>query len=259
MGKTYRIIQISDLHLLKLRYESNTGIPPAYVLEAILRQIRTLDPIPSAIILSGDISDAFYPDSYYLMDRMMMPMELPYYWLPGNHDEVTVMAQLESQLSVENDKCFQLGNRNIILLNSVIPDDMAGRLSPESLQFLVDSLAANPGMPTMLFLHHHPVWVVEKLEPYKLLNANALFDILEVHPQVEAVFFGHVHVVSETLHAGVRYLSCPPACFPYRQIDTHTKHMIPGYRIIDWDDSGAWNSQVKLLPLEPILAQLNEK
>ncbi|HAA14751.1 MAG TPA: hypothetical protein DCE41_24895 [Cytophagales bacterium] len=252
MGTLHRIVQISDLHLLKLRYEVHKGIPPAETLRSILREVGRLDPLPDAIILSGDISDAGYVDSYYLIDRILMPLEIPYYWIPGNHDDVTVMSQMEKQLSVEKDKFFRLGGRNVVLLNSVIPDEVAGSLSKNALSTLNHQLTEYSDAPSLIFLHHHPVMVVEKLEPYKLLNAQELFDILDEHPQVEAVFFGHVHVVLETLHAGVKYMSCPPSIFNFTEINRITRYSLPGFRLIEWETGGDLQSSVHLLPEEEV-------
>lgn len=257
MGLPYRIVQISDLHLLKLRYEVNMGIPPALTFQQILREIKRLEPAPKAIVLSGDISDAFSADSYYLVDRMMIPMELPYYWIPGNHDDVTSMTQLARQLSVEDVKSFQLGNRNVVLLNSVVPDEMHGRLSSESLQHLRDSLQEHQEMPSFVFLHHQPIDVNHIVDPIKLQNSEALFQILEAHPQVQGVFFGHMHIVVERVHAGVKYLSCPPSIFPFREVDSRSKYMMPGFRVIDWGENGDWESTVHHLDVEPMLQKLN--
>ncbi|MEL6538080.1 MAG: metallophosphoesterase [Bacteroidota bacterium] len=252
MGGLHRIVQISDLHLLKLRYEVNKGVPPGETLRSILREVSRLDPFPEAIILSGDISDAGFVDSYYLLDRIMMPLEVPYYWIPGNHDDATVMSQMEKQLSVEKDKFFQLGGRNIILLNSAIPDEMYGQLSKRDLDMLNRQLKEYSEYPSLIFVHHHPVYVMDKLEPYKLLNADDLFDILDEQPRVEAVFYGHVHVVKETIHRGVKYLSCPPAIFHYSEIDRYSRYSLPGFRLIEWEEGGELKSSVHLLAEEEI-------
>ena len=251
MGKKHRIVQISDLHLLRLRYEVHRGIPPALTFRKILDAVQDLDPAPRAIILSGDISNAGYPDSYYLVDRLLMPMEIPYYWLPGNHDDATIMSQMEQNLSVERSKCFELGGRRIVLLNSVIPDQVYGRLSPHELHFLRESLKED--IPAIIFVHHHPINKVPKLKDYMLLNANEMFGLLEEHPQVEAVFFGHTHVVYDAIHHGVKYYSAPPSVFDHPEINKITRHSLPGFRVIEWEDNAPLETTVHHIDISELL------
>lgn len=255
MSHPYRIVQISDLHLLKLRYERNAGVPPALTFQEILNDIRTLDPEPHAVILSGDISDAFSGESYFLVERMMIPLEIPYYWIPGNHDDVTLMSMMEKQLSVHSDKVFDYGGRRWVLLNSVVTDEVFGRLNQSQLDLLRKALEESPDTPTMIVMHHQPIFVNDRVEDIKLQNDHDFFSILDDHSQVQGVFFGHIHILHESERNGVKYMSSPPSVFPYEEINSITKHMVPGYRVFDYDAEGNWETKVRYLDIDKILVE----
>jgi 3',5'-cyclic-AMP phosphodiesterase len=59
----------------------------------------------------------------------------------------------------------------------------------------------------------HPVEMRSRwLDTVGLANADALFGIVDRHPQVRGIAFGHVHQALDTVRNGVRILATPSTC-----------------------------------------------
>src|SRR3712207_3184435 len=107
------------------------GCITADTLQAVLDQLSQVQPQPDLLLMTGDLSQDETPASYqYLIDRIS-PLEIPAYWIPGNHDIPAVMAQVLNSELVSPEKCFQKAGWNYILLNSAQPNRVEGELLPE--------------------------------------------------------------------------------------------------------------------------------
>ncbi|MEZ6073555.1 MAG: metallophosphoesterase [Pirellulales bacterium] len=77
----------------------------------------------------------------------------------------------------------------VLVLDSLLyVNQVAGLLGKAQRQWLTDFLSGAPPKPTVLFVHH-----TLGDGDGELLDADRLFDIIEPHQQVKAVFYGHSH------------------------------------------------------------------
>jgi 3',5'-cyclic-AMP phosphodiesterase len=159
------------------------------------------------------------------------------------------MEQSLTVLPFMADKSFGQDAWRFLLLNSQIPGEVPGHLSSATLDWLQLELAAYPNQPTTIAFHHPPLSInTEWLDSSALQNPDDLFQVLDRHPQVKLVLFGHIHQEVEQVRSGITYLGCPSTCFQFaRDHQTFTLDVdrYPGFRILDLAADGSWSSEVR--------------
>jgi Icc protein len=136
-------------------------------------------------------------------------------------------------------KAFEQGGVRFLLLDSVLPGKVEGRLAADQLDWLNRELAAHPGRPTWLFLHHQPLPIyIRWLDALGLQNQEEFLSILARHPQVEAVCYGHVHQVRRWRYRGVLFMSVPALAFQFSPVSQEAEITLetPGFRRVEIRD-----------------------
>ncbi len=244
-----RVIQLTDIHLFATSDQALMGIATRASLLPIVAQIAQVQPAPHFLLLTGDLSQDGSPESYRQLVELLQPLNLPIYWLPGNHDCFEVMERSLTIAPFRADKSFTQSGWQFLLLNSQIPGDVPGHLSSTTLEWLQLELAAHPERPTTIAFHHPPMSLnTEWLDSSALQNPEELFQIVDRHPQVKLVLFGHIHQEVEEVRSGVTYLGCPSTCFQFardHQNFTLDIDQYPGFRILDLGADGSWRTEVR--------------
>lgn len=240
-----RIAQVTDLHLFAKSGQCLLGMPTLRSLQALIEQLRQLDPQPDLLLLTGDLSQDGTIASYDRLQSLLSPLQIPTYWLPGNHDCIEAMERSLTQFCPE--KAFTQGGWRFLLLNSQDPGCVHGRLSIETLHWLDRQLAEHPTLPTVVSLHHPPFAVNSTwLDTSTLQNAVELFSVLDRYPQVKLVVFGHIHQEFQHQRNEVTFLGTPSTCIQFaRESDEFALGQEPpGFRLIELYSDGTWMSQV---------------
>jgi Icc protein len=246
-GAPARLIQITDTHLGPATGETllglNTDVSLADVLALIEREQAEVD----ALVCTGDV--ATNPDnSCYLryIDTIRGYFDCPHGWLPGNHDIAALMRQIDHPHKPAM-RTMQVGGWLLVLLDSSVAGQVHGAFSDSELQFLQQSLSANPGVPTLVFLHHQPVKVgSEWIDHYQVHNHEAFFAVLDAHPQVKAVSWGHVHQDFTLTRGQQLLLATPSTCVQFKPDSSHfaLDAAMPGYRWFDLYPDGRLETSV---------------
>jgi Icc protein len=242
------IAQLSDTHLFADEQQTLVGLPTARSLQAVLEQLQTLQPQPDLLLLTGDLSQDETKASYQQLHTLIAPLNIPTYWLPGNHDQIEIMQQVLDTPPLSTQKSFQQGGWNFILLNSAVPGCVYGQLSAEDLAGLEQQLQTLGDRPTLLALHHPPLPIASDwMDDINLHNAAALFAVLERHPQVKLVLFGHIHQEFDQLYQGVRYLGAPSTCVQFKPKSRSfaVDELKPGFRLLTLYADGTFTTDVK--------------
>jgi Icc protein len=154
-----------------------------------------------AVVVSGDISQdhsiAAYEILRDLCQRYLGTTAVA--WLPGNHDELAALQSCYGQAPFVVEKHLQLGDWQLLLLNSKGPTP-AGLMSQTHLAQLHKLLQQLPSAsPVAVFCHHHLLPLGCYIDIHKMANGEALLALLSGFEQVRCISHGHVHQQRETL------------------------------------------------------------
>ena len=242
------MVQLSDCHLFADTQGKLLGLNTQFSLDKVLELIRGEQPSPDLILATGDLSqDASY-ESYQRLEQALSAFPAPVYWLEGNHDKPAPMLQaLDCHRERISPCVLEIGNWTIIMLDSTIPGEVPGDLFDEDLKFLDDALANARGEHLMVCLHHHPVpmkcaW----LDTQVVGSAEQFFAVIDRHPRVRAIIWGHVHQEYDDLRNDVRLLAVPSTCvqFKPKSDDFAVDDTNPGYRWLDLYPDGRIDTAV---------------
>jgi 3',5'-cyclic AMP phosphodiesterase CpdA len=152
------------------------------------------------MVITGDLVDFGRADEYAHLRKLLSPLPMPYYLLPGNHDErgalraaFTDHAYLRQwqpyiQYAIDD---WPL---RIVAIDTVIPGEGGGRLDAERLAWLDRMLAAAHDKPTVVLMHHPPFpTLIGHMDRIGLEGSDALAAVIKRHPQVERILCGHLH------------------------------------------------------------------
>jgi Icc protein len=142
----------------------------------------------------------------------------------------------------------------LLFLDSTIPGETGGHLNPGQLIDLEATLAENPGLPTLICLHHQPVPVGSQwIDSIGLNNSAEFFEVVDRHPQVRGLLCGHVHQQYDGKQAHIRLMATPSTCIQFvaGQDDFAIDHCPPGYRWLALLPDGQIRSGVELLAEMP--------
>lgn len=188
---------LSDTHISADRTDSQRGMNPWENLGAIMPAVIAAR--ADGLILNGDAArrDGQVAD-YMELKPLLAPAAAtaPVYIGMGNHDDRDnfhkVFAE-DAGKSALNGKCVLVIEHpllRVLMLDSLLyVNKVAGLLGQAQRKWLKDYLEQHTDRPVVVFVHH-----TLGEGDGDLLDADRMFAILEPHPQVKAVFYGHSHV-----------------------------------------------------------------
>ncbi|MGL5058364.1 MAG: 3',5'-cyclic-AMP phosphodiesterase [Microcoleus sp.] len=243
-----RVAQITDTHLFAELDREWKGISTARTLQVVLDRLQQIQPPPEILLLTGDLSQDETPESYHRLVSLIAPLEIPAYWIPGNHDNIPIMADILNRPPIYPEKSFQLGNWQFLLLSSVEPGCSGGLLSAESLQWLDSQLQQTGDRPVIIALHHHPLPIeCEIMDGMMLQNTDEFFAIVDRYPQIKIVLCGHIHQEFYQQRNGVSYLGTPSTCLQLlpKSHPIEIDRIPPGFRLLDLACDGTWETIIE--------------
>jgi Icc protein len=245
------ISQVTDIHLFAEENHHLLGMPTTKSFQAVIERLQDLQPEIDILLLTGDLSGDGMAASYENLQNLLNPLQIPSYWLPGNHDCAIVMNEILNLGMFSRRKSFERGNWNFILLNSTLPGCVCGHLSDETLDWLNSELKTLSNNPTLIALHHPPFPVnSEWLDNSALQTPEELFAVLDCHPQVKLVVFGHIHQEFQCQRRNVHYLGSPSTCIQFKS-ESPTfaiEQKPPGFRLLKLYPNGTWETWIERVP-----------
>jgi len=199
-----------------------------------------------ALLLTGDIVNDD-PDGYRHLTRLLGMLPTPVYCIPGNHDSLPAMKHTLSQAPFHIGGSHPLGDWLVVMLNSQVEGQSAGHLSEGELTRLDETLAKRTHPHALIALHHHPIkarsaWLSE----VELTNPQDLFAVIDQHPTVRAIVWGHTHQQADEQRRGVHLLGTPSTCVQFNpSVDGFaTDEQPPAYRRIQLNSHGGIETEV---------------
>ena len=244
-----RIIQITDFHLTADPAGVLRNVNTNDSLRRVLAYISAKEPECALLLATGDLADDGSPQAYERIATYLRQAPIPICCLPGNHDDVKLMAGALAKLGINTLQTVNLGAWLVIPLDSTVEDQEGGCLASDALSSLEETLTGASEHHCLIALHHQPVITGGSIDATGLANGEALLELLAGYPNAKAAVFGHVHRDFTTRHGTLRLFGGPATCFQFEagtprvSIDKRT----PGYRWFELDEDGGVRSGVVFL------------
>jgi len=241
-----RLIQLTDCHLLADPQQLSRGFNTHDCLSQVAEHLKNT--AADAFIFTGDLSQDGSAVSYQYLHALLDFTDKPVYALPGNHDDAIVMRE---QLSAQCVHSAELGNWQVLLLDSQVTGEAFGEINQADLNWLSLWLKTSTGKPTLIAIHHQPLAVGSQwTDDIMLQNGDQLLNILKGYADVKGLIFGHVHQEFDQQFGHIRIMGCPSTCFQFKaKVDEFAvdKTLQAGYRWLDLNDDGSLESGITRL------------
>jgi Icc protein len=211
-----RLLQFTDLHLYGAAGGALRGVVTWPALEATVAHAVAHRSPWDALLLTGDLVQDD-PAGYARVRALFGASDVPVYCIPGNHDEPAAMRAALAGAPFQVCGTAVHGAWQLVMLDSYLQGMANGRLTAAELARLDDALAAHPDRHALVCLHHHPVPMGSRwLDQVGLENGDELLAVIDRHPQVRVLLWGHVHQAYDARHRHVRMLSTPSTCAQFK-------------------------------------------
>lgn len=209
------VVQITDTHLMSARDVDQRGWLTAHSLEAVLAAVSA-EGVPDLVLATGDLAEDTSANTYALIERMFAQCAAPVWSLPGNHDDPARVRALPGPGSAQRPGYGDLGGWRFVLLDSHVPGEVGGRLGREQLTALDELLRQASERPTLVAVHHPPLSLGSPwMDGMSLEDGPELLALLEGHPQVRVLLFGHAHQAFEAQRDALQILGAPSTCYQF--------------------------------------------
>lgn len=248
------ILQLSDPHLLSEPDARLRAVPVYRSFRHVIRHLEEQSPGFDQVILTGDLAHDEKRETYELLRRTLVEKFGNWRIIPGNHDSRDFIRQVFPEMcGTGRDRVnfsVEAAGWKLVGLDSHLPGSVSGRVGRRQLEWLRQELEANPGVPTVLFIHHPPVPVGSLwLDRIGLEDAERFCPVVAAAPQVRLVCCGHVHHEFRGRLGEATVLSAPSTAFQFLpEVGSPVFEPIPpGARILELDGT-QWRTHVVRLP-----------
>lgn len=249
-----RILQFTDTHLYAEEEGALLGINTQESLRAVLELAQRRHWPTDLVLATGDLTHDASAQAYGRFVQLLEPLGLPVYCLPGNHDEALALRRHLNSAQVQAPAQVLQEHWQLCLLDTALPGSEGGHLATHELERLQEQLQAHPDRHTLICLHHQPVLMGSAwLDSMAVDNADELFGVLDQHPQVRGILWGHVHQDFDQWRDDVRLLATPSTCIQFApgSEDFALDDQPPGYRWLHLYPDGRIDTGVERLAEMP--------
>ena len=220
------IAQISDMHVKAEGELLYRRIDTAGFLERAVAHVNALDPRPDIVLATGDLVEGGKPEEYALLRRLLAPLAMPVYLIPGNHDARDALREVfpdHAYLPRTGFLQYTIEDLpvRLIALDTLVPGKTHGELCAERLGWLEARLGESD-RPTILFLHHPPFDCgISAFDGHRLsVGEPRLAELVRRHGNIERAMCGHVHRLIQVRWAGTM-ASIAPSTAHQATLDLH--------------------------------------
>ena len=202
------IAHITDTHITSPGTLLMGIVDTASALERAVAALNRLDPLPDAIVLTGDLVESGAPEEYAHLRGLLAPLRMPIFAIPGNHDAREPMREAfggDGYLPRQGFLHYAIEDYplRIIALDTLVPGKGGGALCSERLQWLDRILSGTQDWPTLVLMHH-PTFPtgVRRMDQSGLADSASFAEVIRHHRQIERILCGHLHRPIESRFAG---------------------------------------------------------
>jgi Icc protein len=229
---TLRILQLTDLHLGP-RLGDRRWLALARLLAELPGRVGVFD----RIVLTGDLSTHGQPAVYRALRTQLLPWLDQLRLVPGNHDNSPVLREMFADRMLAGSPgatCVDdMQGLRLVGLDTSQPWRVSGRLGQAQLDWLPGVL--DPGLPSLLFMHHPPLdvgtWWLDK---DSLRDRDALASVIQDRGVLGA-FCGHVHQAFRGSLGAVPVWTTPSTAYQFKpgSLIPRTRSAPPEFRLIE--------------------------
>ncbi len=249
-----KILQITDTHLYADPTQHLAGLNTEQSLLQLLDIAKEHILPVDLILVTGDLIHDASAVGYQRLKDHLHSLDTPAYCIPGNHDRNPVMEQNICSTKISTDIASRHGDWALIMLDSTVPGKVGGHLNEYQLSQLKSGLDDHQDCHILVALHHHPVSLnSEWIDQISLDNPEDLFSILDQHPNVRGLLWGHAHQLYDGERNGVKLMGSPSTCiqFKARQDKFGIDQAPPGLRWLALLPDGTINTGIEYLGHTP--------
>jgi Icc protein len=212
------LVQLSDTHVRLPGQLAYRRVDTSAYLAQAVASVLALPQAPSAVVVTGDLTDFGRPAEYAHLRDLLAPLACPVYLMPGNHDDRDELRRAfpEHGHLHESDAAFlqyavDLGGLRLVALDTSVSRAPHGELGEAQLAWLESALAADRATPTIVAMHHPPfaTFIGHMDEIGLQRGGRELAAVISRHPQVERIVCGHLHRSIQARFAGTIALTAP--------------------------------------------------
>lgn len=209
MSQDTTFIHLTDLHVGNPDVaDTHLFSDTSQTLCTILEMVATITPRPSFVVASGDLTNRGDAASYRHLKQLMAAIDLPVIYALGNHDSragfYEGMLDRDTDLDLSYDHDQVIGGVHVVVLDSTIPGQIGGDITPEQFVWLEQVLDSHPDLPKLIVSHHPPVlgdapdWAHWRTLAFEdsvrlaaLLKGRTVLGILSGHIHHDRISFWH--------------------------------------------------------------------
>ncbi len=194
------IAHLSDFHVFAGAKPDLIRPDIARVVGRIVADVAAFRPAIDLCLLTGDLAGNAVPEDYELLRRLLEPLPMPFFAIPGNHDARAPFREAFRGILPFGDGPFlhyeaRFRDLRILALDTLDENATGGRLCPERLEWIREKLDAPFAGITYLLMHHAPYTSgVRFLDDIDLTEGREEFAALvraaEPKPRI---LCGHIH------------------------------------------------------------------
>lgn len=239
------LVQITDLHI-GFENEETNGV------DVRNNFIKTLKAITQeevdALIITGDLCyRAPEIDIYKWIKIQLDATNIPYYLIPGNHDNAKMMSEVFDLKNITDEELFY--HEKFENWEALFLDTCPAAMSDQQYIWLekqLDQLKSN----TIIFMHHPPINMdVPFMDNKHFFKDQKKFQtLLSIYPFTFEIFCGHYHVEKRKQLQNLNVHVCPSLFFQIKndQANFEVDHYRIGYNKIHLKEGSLFNEIIYL-------------
>ncbi|MDA1230908.1 MAG: metallophosphoesterase, partial [Planctomycetota bacterium] len=243
---TFRVLQLTDLHVFNDRETRLKGIPTLELLEDVVQHILATGESFDHVVVTGDHTHDELPESYQAVRRILTPWLDRLWQVPGNHDDRSVMRSIFGDRihGVGQDLItfsFTAGRWRCLGVVTQVPGAVPGRILAEQVEWIRRQIVESDADRVGLFMHHPPVDVGSLwMDPIGLAGKELLHELVAAEKRIQLVCCGHVHHEFAAEIGNAKIFTTPSTAIQFHPAGSQLTLVAdpPGYRIIELTDDG---------------------